>query len=169
MYMYSQKGQTLVELLLYVGIAATVLTISSLFVNTLLEARTKAATIAEVDTQGSLALQRILQSVRNAEGVTTPSTGATGEILVLDVVTGADDPTQFALQSGVLEITEGASAAVALTNSKVVVSNLVFENLSTSEEEAVRVRFTIARVNLEGRQEFSYTKTFEGGAVVLAP
>ena len=168
--MQYSKGHTLIELLLYVAVAGTVLLLATLFVNTLLEARVRGSVIAEVNAQGAHVLETVLQTVRNAEGVTTPLPGANGATLMLDVVAGVDDPTTFSLNGTVLEISEGGGSGVALTNDRIVVSDLHVENLSpTGEHDAVSVRFTVTHVNPEGRYEYTYTQTFEGGAVVRTP
>ena len=110
-----QKGFTLVELLLYIGIAAVILLVSSLFLTTFLEARVKNQTISEVEQQGLLAIKAMTQSIRNAESITSPTLGGSGSTLTLEFTDSGLDPTVFSLSSGVLYITEGASSAVALT------------------------------------------------------
>ena len=155
------KGFTLIELLLYVSIASTVLLASTVFFHMLLESRVKNQTISEVEQQGLLVMQRIAHAVRNAESVTSPTIGTNGASLTLDVVDVSDDPTVFDLAGGVAQVTEGGAAAAALTNSRVVVSDLLFENLSYADTPGVvRVSFTLTHMNPEGRQEYSYTKDF---------
>ena len=43
-----------------------------------------------------------------------------------------EDPTIFDISDGALRITEGAGSPVAITNNKIQVSDLVFENVSNS-------------------------------------
>lgn len=156
-----KTGFTLVELLLYVGISSTLLLVTSLFLGMMLEARVKNQTISEVEGQGAQVMQTITQNIRNAQNITSPSVGASGASLTLDVVNIARDPTIFDLASGVVRIKEGSGAYIPLTNSHVVVSGLNFANLSRpSTPGVVRVSFTVTYVNPEGRKEYDFSQTF---------
>jgi hypothetical protein len=71
----------------------------------------------------------------------------------------------FALSGGTITMTEGAGAAVSLTNNLVNVSGLSFSNLSrASTPGTVRIQFTITYINNSGRNEFDYSKTFDSNA-----
>ncbi len=167
---HSKKGFTLVELLLYVGTASILLLATSLFFFVLLQSRVKNQTIAEVEQQGLQVMQSITQTVRNAEAITVPSAGSSTSSLTLDVVTAASDPTVLHESSGVIRITEGIGSPVALTNSRVTASGLTFQNLSrTGTPGTIRIQFTLTQVNPEGRNEYSFTRTFTGSATLRQP
>lgn len=166
----SDAGFTLVELLLYVGISAILLLVISVFLSSLLQSRIKNQTIAEVEQQGAQVMQLIAQTARNAEAITSPAQGANASFLILDVIAPASDPTVFDLSSGAIRITEGAGSAIALTNSRVAASALAFQNLSRAGTPgAIHIQFTLAYVNPEGRNEYSFTKTFIGSATLRQP
>lgn len=97
---YREKGFTLIELLLYMAIVTVLLTAVSLFLGTALSSRIKNQTIAEVDQQGSAILEQITQTIREADSVTAPATGASGGVLTLAMPTAGANPTTFDL-SGV--------------------------------------------------------------------
>ena len=161
------KGFTLVELLLYVGIASIILLITTLFLSTLLESRIKNQTVAEVEQQGLQAMQIITQTARNAEAITTPSQGASASSLTLDVITALNDPTIFDLSSGAIRIKEGAAAIIPLTNSRITASALTFQNLSRpTTPGTIRIQFTLTHVNPDGRNEYNFNKTFIGSATL---
>ncbi len=166
----ADKGFTLVELLLYVGTASILLLATSLFFFVLLQSRVKNQTIAEVEQQGLQVMQSITQTVRNAEAITVPSAGISTSSLTLDVVAAASDPTVLHESSGVIRITEGIGSPVALTNSRVTASGLAFQNLShAGTPGTVRIQFTLTQVNPEGRNEYSFSKTFIGSATLRQP
>lgn len=166
----SRSGFTLIELLLYVGIASSILLISTLFLQTLLESRVKNQTIAEVEQQGLQVMQIITQTIRNAENITSPAIGASAASLVLDVAPAGDDPTVFDVSAGTIRITEGVGLPISLTNSRVMVSSLVFQNLSRANTPGVlRVSFTLNHVNLGGRREYEFSKTFYAGGSLRQP
>ena len=166
----ASAGFTLIELLLYVGIASIILLVTSLFLSTLLQSRIKNQTIAEVEQQGLQVMQFITQTARNAEAITSPATGVSASSLTLDVITVANDPAIFDLSGGVIRITEGVGSAVPLTNSRVTVSALTFQNLSRATTPGtIRIQFTINHINPEGRNEYNFTKTFTGSATLRQP
>mgnify|MGYP003393635783 CR=1 FL=1 len=166
----TNRGFTLIELLLYVAISSVILLVTMFFLQTLLESRIKNQTIAEVEQQGLQSIQIITQAVRNAATINSPAQGASAASLSIDTYTAGNNPTIFDLSSGALQITEGASATVALTNSRVTVSALTFQNLSrASTPGTVRVQFTITQVNTSGRNEYNFSKTFYGSASLRQP
>jgi type II secretory pathway pseudopilin PulG len=166
-YKRSAGGVTLIELLLYVGISSTILLVASLSLASLLEARVKNEAVAEVEGQGQFVMQLITRSVRNGQSIIAPVPNATSTSLTLNVLNVAEDPTIISLSSGVIRLTQGASAAIALTNGRVVASGLTIENRSrVGTSGTVRISFTLSRVNLSGRNEFSYVRTFVSDATV---
>ena len=162
-----QRGYTLIELLLYVGIVGSLLTAVTLYFATSTESRVKNQSIVEVNQQGTLAMEYITQTVRNADSITSPTAGNSASSLTLVVPTGAESPTIFDLASGALRSKKGAAAAVALTNGKVQITSLSFTNLTrASTPGVVQVSFTISRVNNTNKNEYDYQKTFTGTAAV---
>lgn len=159
------SGFTLVELLLYVGLLSIVMFSAAVFLSLLLQSRTKNQVITEVEQQGVLAMQRMMQVVRNSTLINTPAVGASGSALSVNLPQAALSPTVFALSGGAITMTEGAGAAVSLTNNLVSVTGLTFSNLSrASTPGTVRIQFTISYINNSGRNEFDYSKTFDSDA-----
>ena len=157
----STKGFTLIELLLYMAIAVIVLGSLSILLLNLYDARVKTQSITEVDQQAAQVIERIRLVARNAQAITTPTPTNSSASLVLDVVTGANDPTTFDLSSNTLRIQEGVATPIALTNNIVITSGLSFTNLSApNDTEAIRVSFTLSRINPENRSAFTYTRTY---------
>lgn len=156
-----QAGYTLIELLLYVALIGVLLTAVVGFFTLMADARVKNQTINEVNDQGVFAMESITQSLRNATNITSPAVGTNGAQLTIVVPTAAASPTIFNLSGTTLQIKEGTSAAVALTNSKVQVTAFSVKNLSRASTPGIaQVSMTIARVNGSGRNEYDYSKTF---------
>lgn len=159
------KGFTLLELLLYIGMVAFIVLAIISFVFMLLQSRTKNQTVAEVEQQGMQVVQLITQTIRNAESINSPAQSSSDTSLSLDVVNAGDDPTIFDFSEGTIKITEGAGSAVSLINSRVVASDLTFENLSRSNTPGtIRLQFTLTHINPENKNEYDYTKTFYSNA-----
>lgn len=167
---HHHAGFTLLELLLYVSIAGIILGGVSVFLASLVQARIKNQTIAEVDQQGEQVLRLMTQTVRNADTINSPAQGGVGASLSVNTYTGALNPTVFDISGGFMRITEGAAAPIQLTNARVTVSNMSIQNLTrTGTPGSVRFMFTVSGVNTGGRQEYSYQKTFLGSASLRQP
>lgn len=158
-------GFTLVELLLYMSITATIILSIAGFFPLLMQSRVKNQTIAEVEQQGMQVMQFVTRTIRNAEGITTPIIGNSGSGATIDVVTASLDPAVFDLTGGVIRVTEGSGSAIQLTNTRVTASGLTFHNVSRTDTPGIlKIQFTLSHINPEGRQEYNYIKTFYGTA-----
>ncbi len=167
MYPSSQKGFTLVELLLYIGLAAMILIAVVEVTAVVLQARVKYQTVTEVEQQGKQILQIVSQIVRNANSITSPLAGQQGTSATIAVATPAKNPTTIALTGDQLFLTEGFGAPVALHADYLAVSNVQFKNISTAGSSgSVLIRFTLSRRNPANKNEFNYSRTFYGTATL---
>jgi type II secretory pathway pseudopilin PulG len=156
---------TLVEILLYISIVSVMMGVISIFMFSILQSQAKFKTISEVDQQGIQVAQIISQAIRNSNGITAPIQGNSGSSLTLGFADSAKNPTVFNSNGNNLQIKEGTDAIIPLTNSKVSISGLSFSNLSlTNTPGTVKFQFTISYINLSGRNEYDYSKTFYGSA-----
>ncbi len=168
MFQYSQKkaafgkrGITLVELLLYVSIASALLLSVVLFLFVLQKSHIKNTAINEVELQGAEIMVLITSAIRNATSITSPAEGNAGDILLLTTNDDNTNPLSFYISEGQLYVTEAGDLPTSLTNNKVVVSDLVFNNVSrTDTPGTVKMSFTLTHVNPEGSYQYDFTKTF---------
>ncbi len=157
----NQIGYTLIELLLYVGLISMLLSAVVAFFGVTADARIKNQTISEINDQGTYALDYMAQIVRNATSVSSPTIGATGTSLTVVVPTANLSPTLFSVTNGVLQIKEGATAAISLTSSKIKVDTLSVSNVSRSGTSGiVQISLTLSRTNSLNRNEYDYQRTF---------
>lgn len=162
---YIKKGFTLIELLLYVSISSAMLLVISLFLNTLIESRVKNQTIIEVEQQGTQVMYSILQSIRNADSINSPSEGNETNTISLEMESPSLSPTIFEIQSGKIVIEVDNDPAIDITNSNVVAADLNFHNTSKNETPgSIKVEFTLSYDNQTGRNEYEFSKTFTGSA-----
>jgi len=160
-----RKAFTLIELLLYIGLAGFILLATSVFYFETLRSRVKNQTITEVEQQGTMAMETITQAIRNSDSVTAPVVATSGSSLTITSTVPAQNPTVINVTSGSIKIAEGATAAVELTTPKVTVSSLNFQNLSMSLTPGIiKVSFTVTYINNSGRNEYDFSKTFTGAA-----
>ena len=164
----SQKGFTLVELVLYVSICSILLLTISSFLSFLLGARVRSQAITEVNQQGFQIMSLITQTIRNGRSIQAPGIGTSSSTLSITTGNTVLNPTIFDVSSTTLRVKEGSKTPVSLSNSRVKVSALIFQNVSSgsSTEKIIRISFTIDSVNQGGRSEYSFTKSFSGSATL---
>lgn len=164
----SQKGFTLVELILYVSICSILLLTISSFLSFLLGARVRSQAITEVNQQGFQVMSLITQTIRNGRSIQVPSIGTSSSTLSITTGNAVLNPTVFDLSSTTVRIKEGSKTVVPLINSRVRLSALTFQNVSSasSTEKIIRISYTIDYLNQGGRSEYSFTKSFSGSATL---
>jgi type II secretory pathway pseudopilin PulG len=154
-------GYTLIELLLYISLTGILLVSLTVFFGMSVDARIKTQSVTEVNQQGASAMDYLQQTVRNATSISAPAAAATTASLTVVVPTASLSPTVFNVNGTILQVKEGAAAAIPLTNDDVQITNLTFTNLTRSGTDgAVRISFTVSRTNIGGRNEYDYSKTF---------
>ena len=130
-------GFSLIELLVYIAILAVVIGfITAIFVTTT-KIGSKETSSTEVTSQISYVSQTIQRIVRESSNVDIPASVNTST-LKLRTNSSSTDPTCIYLSTGTIKIAQGAfpsgsenctSTSTNLTNSKVVVDNLIFTKL----------------------------------------
>lgn len=158
----------MIEMILYVAICSGLLLSLSIFFTFLLGQRVKNQAIQDVNQQGQQVMWLITQTVRNARSIESPSIGVASSSLSVTTADPLRNPTLFSLNGGTLQIQEGASSSVPLTNSHVSATSLLFENVSSSSssEKILRVRFVLSYINPSGKVDYEYTKSFLGSATL---
>lgn len=159
----SHKGFSLIETVVYVGIFSLFVIGLANFSSGLSSSRVHSQMVFEVNDQGSRVIRVITQTLRNANSINQPSIGATASSVSIETENLIKNPTVFSESGGVLYITEASGSPVALTNNKVVVSNLTFANVSQpGASGSIRIRFTLT--DTSGTN--SYSMDFEGSGTL---
>jgi len=151
----SGGGFTLIEFLIYIGIVATILILTSGFLWNIIFGNIKETSYQEVQQNGRFALTKIAQEIKKATGINIPSPGSSTDLLSLAMADLSSNPTIFDLVDGKLQITQGTEGPYELTTDQVIVSNLLFTNLSyPNTPGTVRIEMTIEHLNPSGRMEY---------------
>ena len=154
----NNQGFSLLELLLYIGLASTILLVISGFFVVTLQSRVKNQTIAEVEQQGARVMQIITQKIHNATTLTSPAQGVSSSSLNLN-----SGGIIFDLATNTIRIDEGTP--VNLTSNKVLATDLSFYNLSyTDTPGIIRIQFTLTYDNPAEKKVHEYSQTFYGSA-----
>lgn len=162
----NKKGVTLLETVIYVAVIAVVLTTMSVWMIDLMRIRAKNQVISEVQTNGRLILNRLSDASRHAELVNTGSStfGSDPGVLSFDMVDAGEDPTVFSLTAddGEFQVSVAGGGATSITSDVVSISNLVFTDLTSSEDLAIiQVEFTVTAVNSTGSPLYDYEESFQ--------
>jgi prepilin-type N-terminal cleavage/methylation domain-containing protein len=161
----TQKGFTLVEVL--VATALIVMLLGSLvsFSILLAQAQARSKVVAEVENQGLFFMQTVTQSIRNAQSINLPATSTSASTLSLAYANAAQSPTVFALSNSAAMMAQGSTSAAMLISPQVQVSNLTFQNLSASGTPGViRIQFTVSYASSSGSSIYTYSRSFVGAA-----
>ena len=152
------SGFTLVEVLLYLAIAGSVLVVVSLFLSLIMQMRVRNEITAEVEQQGQFVMQRITQVLRNAQVVNSPAVGNSSTQLSVD-----SDGQTVVFDGGGTTLTESQNGAPAqdLTAANLKLSNLSFSNISNSGSPGlIRVQFTLSYNSSSNDSSYNYFADF---------
>ncbi len=150
----------MIETILYVALATVILYVIASLYMAMLTVQAKNQSATNVTLASEEALNHILQTIRDAQSVVAPEVGQESTEISLEMHDGALYPTEtISLLDGVLMMQDGSQPPIALTPSSIVVSELMFSNLSTQSPHSIRVTFTAAS-NAGGRPDLAYSNTF---------
>ncbi len=157
----AERGFTLIETLLYLAVAGSILLVIAAFLAALLQTRVKHQTITEVQQQGMFAMRRIAQNIKKAEAINSPAQGETSSELSLSLSDPENNPTVFNLDNGTLTESLGGQGLVDLTAPNISVTELRFTNVSQgSSALAVKIEMLLSYKGLSGRNEYDYQTWF---------
>lgn len=151
---------TLVELILYISIASSMVVILLLFSIQMLERRSESQVKRELLENARFALNLISQEIRDAEAVSSGSFGAHPGSLTLDADGAAtwaldtDTKTVGSTTTRYLQVNTG-SGPQQITSDLVNVSNLVITNL-TRDSEPSNLQIELTLETLDGSESASY-------------
>jgi len=104
------KGFTLVELVLYIGLLSILIMIMSQMFIAIMKVKLESSSTSAVQKDGTYITTRLAYDIRRADQILSPLVGSSDSSLLLDVVDGAEHRTYtFASSSGTLTISDGIS------------------------------------------------------------
>lgn len=160
-----KKAFTLLEIILYIGLLTLFLAIAGGIAINIIFNKTKLSVTQEISQNGRFAMEKIYNSIINADGINIPTLGQSGAVLSLTVTDSLKNPTIFDLSNGVLRIKEGSNQPIDLTSDKVIVTSLSLSNVSyTNTSGTIKVQMIIKFKNPDNRQEYNLEKTFYSSA-----
>lgn len=151
-----QKGFTLIEFILYIGLSMMMVVLFSGVAIGVLESKEKTGSLAEINYNSTLLFNKINTAVKEAEAINLPVSGSPIYTLSLQTTNPDTNPTIFYLSEGGLFMKEGINEDIQLTTADVIVADLIFEYISYENAPAsVQVDMDIAAAtNLNTEYKF---------------
>lgn len=138
------RGFTLVEILIYLGIIGTIATSLIFFSFSVSDARSKTYAVSEVNANARVVTEILSSYIYHAEDVLEPLPGFSSNVLVL-MMPAPQPPVTISLVDGVLYFLEDGGTPMELTAETTRVAGPIeFLNLSKAgERDNIRFSFTL--------------------------
>lgn len=140
-----ERGATLLEFLVYLGIISLVLVSATMFAGEFVLTNAKSVAIMQATRNARFASARVALDIREASGVNTGSSvfGSHPGALSLSSADSGRNPTVFSVLDGALVVQEGSNPPLPLTSDDVTVTEFVVDDISTGvKTRAYRIRLT---------------------------
>lgn len=159
--LHTQRGFSLVEMLVYVAILMIVSSGALSLLFSLTDQINTGRAERIVSHSAEVTLERMLGDIRGSVAVNLFSSTLESTPGVLTVETAATS-TQFSVSSGAIVVEENGTIIGPLTDDRVTVDSLIFYRYDNSVTEMVRVAMTLSATVGEA----TVTRNFEAGAVL---
>lgn len=139
----NEKAFTLLETVVYFGIIVILIPLIVILLIWTMDINIRSQTSRDLEAEGLRVLQLMVGTIRNGDSVLAPGFGSSSSTLIID-------STTYTLDNNRIKISEGGNPLVAITSDNVMVTNLLFQNVSKfNTPEAITVRFKIKNKNQE--------------------
>jgi len=154
-----QRGVTLVEVLITMGLLSVFLVILTTIFTSSVDVQSQTSSYAAITTDGRFVLSRLEYDIRRASAITTPaSLGGTDSSLVLTI---DGDTYTYSVTSGRLQLDINGTADY-VTSEQSTISGLNFQKLGTSGgTESVRYNSTLSSDSAHHTDTLTFTSTTE--------
>jgi len=168
----NKSGFTLIELVIYIAIFATILLLVTGFLWMIILGNIKETAYQEVQQNGRFAMTKINQEIKKATGINSPLSGEPpSNSLSLEMADPNLTPTIFDLSDGKLRIKQGTNHSYYLTSDQVIINNnsLQFTNNSyVNTPGIIQIKMGISHINPGNRREYQASANFQT-SVSLVP
>lgn len=163
------RGFTLIELIIYIGIVTAVLIVAFNFGWEIIYGNVKSQARREVQQNVRFCLEKITRTIKEASAIQSPGLGNSSSTLSLEMSDPNLSPINFWLADNKLYINRGGGGPYELTSNRVKVTNLQFTNLSyEGTPGTVRVEVIVEHINPSGRSEYEASFNVKSTASLVA-
>jgi hypothetical protein len=159
-----RKAFTFVELILYVGIVAVIISAIIPLSWAVIEGAAESGVQQEVWSTGRLITEMIKREIRNSSGINS----VTADSISLGNFSPADNPTVITFTYPDLTIKKGSAAAVRMNPEGIRIGTMVFTNYSSGDGKSKHIQFYLKVESLNGslRQEYRQSLIIDSSAEV---
>ena len=165
----NQKGFSIMEMLIYLAILALMLWVIANILNSMIQTERVASSSRVVENAAIFGLERIVRETRDATSVGASSVlDLNPGVLVLSGtdINGGAKTIEFFISLGALHIKENGVDKGALTESKAIVTDLVFSVLSNPNSKSVKTVMTVeSGTSTTYKKETFYSTTILRGSL----
>ena len=150
-----RRGTTLIEVLLYSLLVSGLLFVVSYFAMDAIGNKSKNDAGAEVNDNAQIITEQITSTIRNAREIQFPANMGQSDSALI-ITSGDGHQKNYNLADGQLQVSDNGGVPIALTSANIVVSNLIFTNLTMpSTKGNIRIQMDMAFRNPSGAVEFT--------------
>ena len=162
----NQKGITLVELVLYIGISSIMLLVLFAFYGSNLKSDIKNKAIHHTQTSGQQIVSIMQKLSQPISTITSPTAGNSSSTIVFTTASSTQSPIEIKLQNKniiVTEDTDGSPRSYKLNSENVEIQSLEFTNLSSGTIDSFRYQTNImSSTTYEANKIYNYGATYYG-------
>jgi type II secretory pathway pseudopilin PulG len=163
----TQRGTTLIEMIIYIGIVAVLLLGVGGVSLAAMESKTKTRAMSDVLSGGGGALAAIIRHTEGSAAIVAPTPGATSSTLTLIPRTPGAPSTQITLANGAITFNDGVGAPLLLTPNEIAIDTLVFTGLGAgSTSTGVMITFHAMASSTGVWNSFQYDDTFTTSVLI---
>ncbi len=161
--MIKQRGNTLIEALIYLALFSILMGGAVVVAYNLIESAGRNQTKLMVQEEGDFLTAKIEWALTGIRAINLPSSGSSGSILSTDKWDAAVGSAQITSAGGDMNLSRGGNPALEINNSNIEISNLVFfhDYGGGANPESVRASFRASAKTPNGMtvwQDFTTTK-----------
>jgi Tfp pilus assembly protein PilW len=140
-----QKGNSLIELMVYLGIFSVLCLVIIKSLVTSMTIYSQSQAYRKVQSQGELVMERITRELRQATSVTsgTYNTSPGSVSLSGKDLSSTPETVVFDVSGGNVQVTVNGATPTPLTGGQVGVSSLIFRSVTTSVGTAIKVELIL--------------------------
>ena len=149
MRMITNRGFTLIEMLLYAAIFTIVAGGMTVFAVAMLQSAEQTDYRVEVSDNTRFLVQKMQRVIQGATVINSPAVGGTSSSLSVNTASTSANPFVVYASGGILLLKMASATPVPLTNSFVTVSSLSFRNYDygTTTKNTIRFRAKVESIN----------------------
>jgi len=156
-----QKGFTLIELVIYIGILSILLAAMTTLFSSIVDVQLDSTSTSSVNQDGRYLLSKLLYDVKSSSAIVTPATPGT-PTSTMQITINSINYTYSVNSNNNLQVVNASTGNTDVLNSyDTSVSGLTFTRIGTGgSSDTVRVSYTLTSRNTE-RNNVKETKTFQ--------